>query len=99
MGAVSFYIIGLPISAILGLETKLELLGIWTGNAIGLAVAAVLMGAKILSVNWGKVVGEAASAATAGGDLDAPLAMMSPPQQSVSVSGSKSSRMRDRSWS
>merc|ERR1711948_242252 len=68
--AVSFYVIGLPVSAILGLDTDLQLLGIWTGNAIGLAVAAVLMGAKILSVNWGKIVGEAAS----GRDLDAPLA-------------------------
>merc|ERR1711920_401609 len=68
--AVSFYIIGLPVSAILGLDTELQLLGIWTGNAIGLAVAAVLMGAKILSVNWGKIVGEAAN----GRDLEAPLA-------------------------
>merc|ERR1719203_1687139 len=68
--AVSFYIIGLPVSAILGLDTELQLLGIWMGNAIGLTVAAVLMGAKILSVNWGKVVGEAAN----GRDLDAPLA-------------------------
>merc|ERR1712226_629927 len=67
--AVSFYVIGLPVSAILGLDTELQLLGIWTGNAIGLAVAAVLMGAKILSVNWGKIVGEAAN----GRDLDAPL--------------------------
>jgi len=71
--AVSFYIIGLPVSAILGLGTDLQLLGIWTGNAIGLAIAAMLMGAKILSVNWGKIVGEAASAAV-GRDLDAPLA-------------------------
>merc|ERR1712151_222120 len=68
--AVSFYVIRLPVSAILGLDTELQLLGIWTGNAIGLAVAAVLMGAKILSVNWGKIVGEAAN----GRALDAPLA-------------------------
>merc|ERR1712117_769312 len=68
--AVSFYIIGLPLSAFLGLYAKFELLGIWMGNAIGLTVAAVLMGAKILSVNWVKIVGEAANSR----DLDAPLA-------------------------
>merc|ERR1712117_293751 len=71
--AVSFYIIGLPLSAILGLYAKLDLLGIWMGNAVGLTVAAVLMGAKILTVNWVKIVEEAASAAT-DGDLDKPPA-------------------------
>merc|ERR1719277_870532 len=59
--AVAFYIIGLPTGAFLGLDTELRLLGIWLGNALGLTVAAVFMGAKILSVNWGKIVEEAAN--------------------------------------
>merc|ERR1712154_140393 len=42
--AVVFYVIGLPSGALLGLRTSLELLGIWLGNAIGLTVAAVVMG-------------------------------------------------------
>jgi len=54
--AVAFYLIGLPTSAFLGLRTSLELQGLWLGNAIGLAVAAVAMGCRILWVNWEKVV-------------------------------------------
>lgn len=61
--AVAFYVIGLPVSAYLGLSTNLHLLGIWMGNAVGLIVSAVLMGGRILFVNWEKVVeGNAAQA-------------------------------------
>jgi len=78
--AVSFYIIGLPVSAYLGLHTELALMGIWMGNAIGLMVAALLMGVKILTVNWGKIVEGAAQKAT-GENLDEPLA------RGVSIAG------------
>merc|ERR1719384_768412 len=61
--AVAFYIIGLPTSAFLGLKTSLELLGLWLGNAVGLAVAALAMGCRTLSVNWDKVVKDAGAEA------------------------------------
>merc|ERR1719343_586243 len=57
--AVAFYIIGLPASAFLALNTSLELLGIWLGNALGLTVAAVSMAFRILWVNWEKVIKDA----------------------------------------
>lgn len=56
--AVAFYIIGLPASAYLALHTSLKLLGIWMGNALGMAVAAVAMACRIVCVNWDKVIDE-----------------------------------------
>lgn len=61
--AIAFYIVGLPASAFLGLHTDLELLGIWYGNALGMTVAAVSMGLRIIFVNWEKVVKDSADSA------------------------------------
>merc|ERR1740121_3473695 len=57
--AISFYPIGLPISAYLGLYTPMELNGIRWGNAIALLIAAVAMSLRIMSVSWEKVVEDA----------------------------------------
>jgi len=67
---VSFYIVGLPVSAYLGLYTELRLLGIWMGNAIGLTLAAVLMFVKVLFVDWAQVCEESGKQAKGEG-LDA----------------------------
>merc|ERR1711994_204108 len=56
MGAVAFYIIGLPASGYLALGTSFQLLGIWLGNALGMTTAAVAMAFRIMWVNWEKVV-------------------------------------------
>merc|ERR1719436_161247 len=50
--AVAFYVIGLPASAWMALGTSLQLLGIWLGNALGLAVAAISMACRVIFVNW-----------------------------------------------
>jgi len=62
--AISFYVIGLPASAYMALGTSLQLVGIWLGNALGLAVAAVSMGCRILFVNWEQVIKDSADSAT-----------------------------------
>jgi MATE family multidrug resistance protein len=49
--AVAFYVVGLPASAYLAMETTWELLGIWLGNALGMTVAALARGCGILWVN------------------------------------------------
>jgi len=77
--AVAFYVVGLPTSAYLGLCTSLKLLGIWVGNALGMTVAAMVMGIRILCVNWDKVVHGPVDAM----DLNESLKDSFPPESAV----------------
>merc|ERR1712050_526266 len=61
--AVAFYIIGLPTSAYLALDTDTGLLGLTLGNALGLFVAAASMACRIVWVNWEGVVKNASASA------------------------------------
>lgn len=49
--AVAFYVTGIPMGYYLGLIADVGLLGIWMGNVIALTVAAILMSAKMLTVD------------------------------------------------
>jgi len=88
--AVAFYLIGLPASAYLGLNTDLELLGIWLGNALGMTVAAVAMGFRIIFVNWDKVVKSSADSVDLTQSLEDNSFVVgdsSVPQSSIRVEG------------
>merc|ERR1719469_50901 len=54
--ACAFYLVGLPVSAFLGLNTDLQLEGIWLGNVVGLTLAALIMICRLMFVNWADVV-------------------------------------------
>ena len=53
---VSFYVVGLPLGALMGLRTHLGLLGVFLGNVIGLSLSSLIMGVTVCCVNWDKVV-------------------------------------------
>lgn len=59
---VSFYILGLPLGAILGLRCGMDLLGIWYGNVVALSLASLCMGLRIRFVNWPRVADKLAQA-------------------------------------
>merc|ERR1712217_418668 len=61
--AVAFYIIGLPTSAYLALDTDTGLLGLTLGNALGLFVAAASMACRIVWVHWEGVIKNASASA------------------------------------
>jgi len=70
---VSFYVVGLPMSALLGLRCDMDLLGIWTGNVIALSLSALGMGLRVCCVNWASVIQKAAATAEGGAELVDPL--------------------------
>jgi MATE family multidrug resistance protein len=45
--ALSYWVIGFPVSAWLGLETSLGAVGVWWGLLLSLAVAAALLGTRL----------------------------------------------------
>lgn len=47
MTAVSYWVVGFPASAWLGLRTSLGAIGVWWGLLVALAVAAILLGARL----------------------------------------------------
>jgi len=70
---VSFYIVGLPMGAWLGLRCDMDLLGIWLGNVIALSLAALGFGLRVCFVNWVSVVERAAAIVEGGAELADPL--------------------------
>merc|ERR1719313_1475 len=62
---VSFFLIGLPLGAYLGLMTELRLLGVWLGNFTGLTCASVAMAARIYTISWQALVDAASQKAQA----------------------------------
>uniref|UniRef100_A0A7S4VP38 Protein DETOXIFICATION n=1 Tax=Alexandrium monilatum TaxID=311494 RepID=A0A7S4VP38_9DINO len=66
---VSFYLVGIPTGAYLGLSAGFGLLGIWAGNVIALTLSALAATARVVGIDWGAVVersdptGDAESAA------------------------------------
>jgi len=46
IAAFGYWVVGLPLSALLGFATALSGVGIWIGLAVGLSVAAVLLGLR-----------------------------------------------------
>jgi len=57
---VSFFIVGLPTGAILGLGCGFGLLGVWSSNIIGLSLSAIAIWVRIAMVDWARVVDKAA---------------------------------------
>ncbi|KAK4847266.1 hypothetical protein QYF36_000193 [Acer negundo] len=51
---VSYYIIGLPISALLGYKFKLGVQGIWSGLLIGCLIQTIVLLVLMLRTNWHK---------------------------------------------
>lgn len=47
MGFISYWIIGIPVGALLAYQTELEARGVWWGMAIGLAVACFTIGGRL----------------------------------------------------
>ncbi len=47
MGFISYWIVGLPIGALLAIQFKMGAIGIWWGLAIGLAVASLTLGPRL----------------------------------------------------
>merc|ERR1711862_149713 len=55
---ISFFVIGLPTGAYLGLCTNMGLLGVWMGNVIGLTSSSLLLGLKVCRIHWHEMAGE-----------------------------------------
>jgi len=53
---VSFFILGLPFGAFLGLHAGWGLIGVWYGNVVGLTLAATSIGIQVYFVSWPKVI-------------------------------------------
>lgn len=73
--AISFYMVGIPVGAFLGLEAGGGLLGLWFGNVIALGCSALGLLVVTRRVNWPAVCGINAEREDSGCDsnLGAPL--------------------------
>jgi len=55
----SFYMVGLPLGAYLGVHMGVGLMGIWWGNITGLSLSAAILGIQIYFIDWERVVADA----------------------------------------
>ncbi|GLT36482.1 hypothetical protein SLA2020_108560 [Shorea laevis] len=56
---VSFYVIGVPLGAVLGYVANLEVKGIWIGMTIGVAIQSIILGYITAKTKWEEQVNKA----------------------------------------
>ncbi|GKV53665.1 hypothetical protein SLEP1_g60182, partial [Rubroshorea leprosula] len=55
----SYYVIGVPLGAVLGYVAKLEVKGIWIGMIVGVAVQSAILGFITSRTDWEEQVNKA----------------------------------------
>merc|ERR1712190_596099 len=70
---ISFYVLGIPFGAYMGLRAGGGLLGVWSGNVVSLTLAALSMSLKICTLEWSSVVEKAMTYQTSGADPSEPV--------------------------